>query len=264
MKMKHSFISRLVTFGAAVAVVAWASTVCAQSGFQGTAKVVRLEGAARYTTGNDVWQPLKEGDVIKPGAVIQTASKSKVDLVLTDRGGEAASLPALGTASYKPGAEARANVVRLYENTVLGVDKLSWMETGADLVTETQLDLRAGRIFGTVKKLAVASKYEVKIPNGVAGIRGTIYTLDASGVVCVLSGSVVIAYVKDGKVETQVVMAGQKFDPATGLVTPIPDYSEKEMVKAAEDMGEAKRKPREYVVDKTIYYVSPTVGVGNE
>ena len=259
MKMTHSFVSRLETFGTAVVMMALASTLCAQSGFQGTAKVVRLEGAARYTTGNDVWQPLKVGDVIKPGAVIQTASKSKVDLILSDRG-ESGSLPMLGTMTYRPGGEARANVVRMYENTVLGVDKLSWMETGADLVTETQLDLRAGRIFGTVKKLAVASKYEVKIPNGVAGIRGTIFTLDASGVVCVLTGSVVIAYVKDGKVETQVVMAGQKFDPATGLVTPIEGFNEKEMVKAAEDMGEAKQKPRKYVVDHTIYYVSPTVG----
>jgi len=57
---------------------------------------------------------------------------------------------------------------------VLSIDKLTVDQTGVDTISDTQLDLKAGSIFGTVKKLAVGSKYEVKIPNGVAGIRGTI------------------------------------------------------------------------------------------
>jgi hypothetical protein len=263
MKKDHSYINRLVALGTAVVVMAWASTLCAQSSYQGAAKVVRIKGVARYTTDNKNWLPLKAGDVIKAGAVVQTASSSQVDLLLTDRE-EAGPEPALGTVGYRPEAETRANVVRMSENTVLGLDKLSWMDTGVGLVTETQLDLRAGRIFGTVKKLSGASKYEVKIPNGVAGIRGTIYTLDSTGVLKVLTGSVVLAYVKsDGTVVTQVVMAGQMFDPATGLVTPIPAYSENEMVKAAEEMGLARVAPTTYAVDHTIYYVSPTVGMGD-
>ena len=68
---------------------------------------------------------------------------------------------------------AEQNIVRMWENTLLGVDKLTFTQTGADVVTETQLDLKAGHIFGMVKKMSAASKYEVKIPNGVAGIRGT-------------------------------------------------------------------------------------------
>ena len=56
------------------------------------------------------------------------------------------------------------------ENSALGIDKLTSMDTGSDSVTETQLDLKAGHIMGSVKKLSAASKYEVKIPNGVAGI----------------------------------------------------------------------------------------------
>ena len=69
--------------------------------------------------------------------------------------------------TYQPTAE--QNIVRLWENTLMGVDKLTEMHTGADVVTETQLDLKAGHITGSVKKMSAASKYEVKMPNGVAG-----------------------------------------------------------------------------------------------
>ena len=115
-------------------------------------------------------------------------------------------------------------MVRMWENTLLGIDKLTETQTGADVVTETQLDLKAGHIFGTVKKMSAASKYEVKIPNGVAGIRGTVYDISAEGVIKVLSGSVVLAYVgPDGSSLTQVIMGLQQFDARTGVLSALPD-----------------------------------------
>src|SRR5438876_2339838 len=162
--------------------------------------------------------------------------------------------------SYTPNAD--QNIVRLFENTVLKVDALSSMETGAGTVSETQLDLKRGRIFGNVQKMSAAARYEVKLPNGVAGIRGTIYTLSSAGVVQVLVGSVVIAYVgADGNVVTQVVMGGQQFDARTGQITPIPNFNQKEMVKLAKETRVGPNvPPTTFTVDHTIYYVSPTIG----
>jgi hypothetical protein len=223
---------------------------------------VRIKGAARYTTGNNVWLPLNAGAVVKSGTVIQTSGEkgSYVDLVLGD--GEAPTpRPVISdTRSYTPIAD--QNIVRLFENTILGVDKLTSMETGADTVSETQLDLQRGRIFGNVKKMSAASKYEVKLPNGVAGIRGTIYTLSADGVVQVLVGSVVIAYVgADGNVVTKVVMGGQQFDARTGQVIAIPNFNQKEMVKLAKEARIGPNTPPIiFTKDHTIYYVSPTTG----
>jgi hypothetical protein len=242
-----------------------AGTVGAQVGTPGTAKVVRIQGHARYTTGNNVFLPLKVGAVLKPGTVIQTAANSFVDIILGE--GDFA-MPVMGTAApaapspqvYQPNVE--QNIVRLYENTALGIDKLTAMNTGADVVTETQLDLKAGRILGNVRKMSAASKYEVKIPNGVAGIRGTIYTLSADGVVKVLVGSVVIAYVApDGTVVTQVVNGGQQFDARTGQITPIADFDRQEMVRAAKEARIGPNTPAtSFTIDHTIYYVSPTKG----
>ena len=68
--------------------------------------------------------------------------------------------------------------------------------------------------------MSAASKYEIKLPNGVAGIRGTIYDITAEGVVKVADGSVVIAYMAaDGSVTTKVVTGGNKFDARTGEIT---------------------------------------------
>ena len=264
MKRIQSVFQRLAVCVLAIAIVTSAAA-------QGTAKVVRIKGAARYTTGNNVWLPLKTGALLKPGSLIQTSSErgSFVDLVLGD--GEAPiARPAMAGASdahsdarsrsYTPNAD--QNIVRLFENTVLQVDKLSSMETGAGTVSETQLDLQRGRIFGNVKKMSAASRYEVKLPNGVAGIRGTIYSLSAEGVVQVLVGSVVIAYVAaDGTTVTKVVMGGQQFDAKTGEVTAIPDFNQKEMVKLAKESRIGPNTPATtFTVDHTIYYVSPTIG----
>jgi hypothetical protein len=219
MKEYRSLLSRLAACGVAVAMV---STLTAQPVNQGVAKVVRMKGAARYKSNGGDWKQLKTGDMVRPGTLVQTAEKSRVDFVLGD-GSAPVARPTGGEAvTYQPMVD--QNMVRMWENTLLGVDKLTETKTGADVVTETQLDLRAGHIFGMVKKMSSASKYEVKIPNGVAGVRGTVYDISAEGLVKVLSGSVVLAYVApDGTVTTQVIMGLQEFDAPKNTLRPLPD-----------------------------------------
>ena len=141
MKETRSILNSLVACGVALAMV---STLAAQSGDQSAAKVVRLKGGVRYSTGNNVWQPLKLGDVVRPGTVIQTAGDSRVDLVLGDASAPVAR-PVAQRHDLLP-AHGEQNIVRVWENTLLGVDKLTEMQTGLDVVTETQLDLKAGHI----------------------------------------------------------------------------------------------------------------------
>ena len=106
MKETRSLLNSLVACGVALAMV---STLAAQTANQGAAKVVRLKGGARYKMGNNVWQPLKVGDIVKPGTVIQTAAKSRVDFVLGDGSAPVARpvaerhdfLPAHGRAEHR-------------------------------------------------------------------------------------------------------------------------------------------------------------------
>jgi hypothetical protein len=265
MKQTRSLISRLVVGAIAVAMV---STLAAQT--ISSAKVIRIKGPARYTTGNNIWQPLSVGAVLQPGTVVQTSTErgSFVDLVLGD---ENASVPqpviykpsvasslSASSSSYQPSAD--QNVVRIWENSALGIDKMTSMQTGAETVSETQLDLKAGRITGSVKKMSAASKYEVKLPNGVAGIRGTTYDITADGVVKVYVGSVVVATVdpKTGNVVTQVVSGGQQYDSRSNQLTPLSPGD----IQAGESITMGFRvagaaTPTVFATDRTIVTVSP-------
>ena len=262
----------------------------AQAQSQRAAKVVNIKGSARYAVGGGSWEPLKQGMTVSAGSVIQTGVEagSCVDLVLTDSengpvpaaliGGSASGGASPGATSsggsgsskndrrkYQPIAE--QNVVRLYANTLLGIDKLTSVQTGAELVTDTQLDLRAGKLFGSVKKMSAASKYEIKLPNGVAGIRGTTFEISSSGVLSVLDGQVVAAVTgKDGSITTIVIGAGQSYDagPAgSGIVAALSTSQIASMQATANgtqvtvtDGGPAIQVSP----DTTIQFVSPTGG----
>ncbi len=265
--MKHTqgLMNSLVACAAAFALV---SSAAAQTPVDVGATVVRVKGPARYSTGNNVWQPLKVGTVLKAGAIVQTgtAEGSYVDLVL----GEAdvtSTRPAVfqptipnsrSTGGYQ--ASAAQNAVRLWQNTALGIDKLTSTQTGADTVTETQLDLKMGRVTGNVKKMSALSKYEVKLPNGVAGIRGTLYDIYAEGVVKVRVGSVVLAWVdpKTGNVATQVVAGGQMYDARTGQVSPLSPSEMSGLDTVSTAMRSVTALPTMvYASDMTIQNVSP-------
>jgi hypothetical protein len=176
------------------------SMAFAQAAQVGKAVVRSVTGAAECSEGG-AWKALKVGQELRPGTVVRTANDSTVDLFLDQNG----------------------PMVRLAENTTLGIEKLNFEATGIDTIIETQLDLKSGRVIGIVKKLSATSKYEIKTPNGVAGIRGTHYVISADGTVNVIEGQVVVVYVKaDGGVVTQVVNAGERFNPATQRVEAIP------------------------------------------
>jgi hypothetical protein len=238
-------------------------SVSAQS-TDGIAKVVGKHGDARYfVAGDSTPHDVKVGMVLKPGVTIQTASgmDNYVDIVLNNASATAAPSPSPSEmAHWQPKAD--QDGIRIFENTILAIDKLSRTSTGADVVTDTEMDLKAGSILGTVKKLSPTSKYEVKIPNGVAGIRGTIYFLSASGILRVVAGSVVVAYVgPGGNVITQLVNAGEQFDTNTGLVTPIADNVRLNLVRIAYIFQVIFFRPITFIApDERVYFVSPTHG----
>jgi hypothetical protein len=218
-----------------------------------------------------VWQSIKTGDVLRPGTVIQTSADdgSYVDLLLEDRKAAAPqpvtyrpSIPdsrATAGASFQPTSE--QNVVRIWGDSALGIDRLIAMETGADLVTETQLDLKRGRVSGSVKKLSAASKFDIKLPNGMAEVRGTLFDIQAVGIVRVYIGSLVVAWVdpKTQKVTTQIVMGGQLYDAPSNHVSLLSTESMEEFQQLSLRLMEVQTAPSLMPVasDYTVIGMSP-------
>lgn len=252
-------------------VLGLALAAAGQGGPERTAKVIRMKGFARYTTGHFVWQPIKVGTVLQSGVVIQTSADagSYLDLVLGD---SSATVPqpriyqphisdsmASWKTSFRPTAE--QNALRIWGDSALAINKLNAVQTGADLVSETELDLKRGRITANVKKLSAASRYEVKFGNGIARVRGTVFDIRATGFVKVFVGSVVVAWVDPftRKVVTQIVSGGQVYDAPNRLVSLLSPESMGELRQIAGTLILGPTLPMETTLaaDRTVESLSP-------
>jgi hypothetical protein len=209
-------------------VLSYTSAAFAQGSKEGAATVVRVKGQASYTLGgNDEWHPLVAGKVLSPGAAIKTGADSMVDVVL----GKAVEMPQArpvpnkvtlaadpevrGMVGYKPSVQ--QNIIRLSGETTVKIDILTVSDTGVDTVSDTELDLQKGRIFYSVKKLSAESKYLVKIPNGIAGVRGSQGFISADGKCGALEHPLWLSIIgADGKPVTITVGEGQQYDPTSG------------------------------------------------
>lgn len=201
--MKFATTAKYIACIAAFAFLGSVVSGVAQEIKQGKAVVRAItKGTAKYkdpASGVTDWAPLKVDTVLKQGAVIETDATGIVDLFLGVNG----------------------PVVRVTPATQLALDKLTFSRAAGEVVIETELDLKAGTILGSVKKLAAASKYEVKTPVGVCGIRGTEYRVSADGRVVVLKGWVRITFTLTGQPPVTIdVKEGQMVIPPTPTTPP--------------------------------------------
>jgi hypothetical protein len=209
------------------------TSACAQEVKQGVATVVRVKGGASYTLGGeDGWHPLVVGKLLSAGAAIKTQPDAVVDVVLgkniqmpqahptPDKITLAPDASVRGLVDYKPSAE--QNVIRLSGETILKIDTLTVADTGVDTISDTELDLQKGRLFYSVKKLSAESKYLIKIPNGIAGVRGSQGFISADGRCGAVVHPLWLSMVgSDGKPVTITVAEGQEYDPSSGKSSPM-------------------------------------------
>jgi len=251
--------------------LALAVAASAQTLKPGVATIVRIQGEARYSLSDDIWHPLIVGKTLSAGAVIQTGHEAIVDMVLgksidfpqaapwPDRIGPAPDANVRGMVDYRPSVE--QNMVRLTGDTILAIDKLTVSDTGLDTVSDTELNLKRGRIFCSVKKLSAASEYLVKIPNGVAGVRGTLFEIDASGWCAVLKNSVLLAIVgPNGVPVTYPVGEGNQFDPQTGQISPLTPDLLNVLHQIATALDTLYVEVISFTYDGTFCFISPTSG----
>ena len=237
----------------------------------GVATIVRIQGEARYSPGDGTWHPLLVGKILGAGAIIQTGHNGNVDMVLgkpvempqaaqwPDRIGPALDANIRGMVAYKPSIE--QNMVRMTGDTMLAIDKLTVSDTGLDTVSDTELDLKQGRIFASVKKLSAASQYLIKIPNGIAGVRGTLFEIDASGSCAVLKSSVLLSIVgSNGVPMTYLVGEGSQFNPQTGQITPLPPDLLYLLQQIATALDTVYVETVSFAYDRTFCFISPITG----
>lgn len=253
MKLIGNFTGKLLACVTAFAMASLLADAQAQTMQEGSAQVRSIRGSAKYSLGDGVWVPLSKNKVLKQGAVIQTAPESIVDLNLGVNG----------------------PVVRVTPNTTVALEKLANGGTGMDSVIETRLNVKNGTIIGNVKKLAKASKYEIKTPNGVAGIRGTDYTVTVKKVgddmyevtfTC-MDGTLVVAAMVDGSPKTVVLNTGESWTVGGADVFKTPpqldDFLQDQLRDAvAQALSRALESPTQTATIEV--HQSPTIGASSE
>jgi hypothetical protein len=136
-------------------VLALVVAVAAPQAWAGAGTVSELEGSATRTPkGATAPVLLKEGDAVEVGDVLEVASGGNLAVTLSDE-----------------------SVIALAEGSRLQLDEARFGEQGS---TTFSARLLLGSLWAKVSKLAAGSesKFEVATERGVAGVRGTVFTVD--------------------------------------------------------------------------------------
>ncbi len=189
MKLSSGILKALPLVAAALFV-----TVSAHAQTQAReATVMALAGDARYSAGgSDSFKPVAIGTKLHEGDVVKTGGGSHLDLDMGNNVG----------------------VVQVAPNSTLALQTMKVTPTQADVVTETDLNLKEGAIYFKVNKLAKASRYEITTPKGIAGIRGTTGYVNADGTFVMGEGLGGVSYPNgNGGAETFVLHDGEMVGP---------------------------------------------------
>ncbi len=172
--------------------------------------VTAVGGTATYAKGGVGSTPVITGVQLRKGDVITTGPSSHVDLEVGNGVG----------------------VIQMTADSKFAIGDITVTRTTADTVTDSQFDLRKGAIYAKVHKLSKASRYEIKTPKGIAGIRATTVYLDADGNMTVGEGTAGISYFGGG---TFVLREGQSMTLASPAPLPASGQALKELMDAIWD-----------------------------
>ena len=180
-------------------------------GEAGTATVKGILGEAQISRAGGPFSPLAPRMVIQPGDLIQTATRSAVDLSLGEITG----------------------TVRLTESTTVVIEKLAFGDATSGANFEVLLSLRGGEVLGLSKPVPSGSRFEIKVPHGLAQVVEGRFRVDSSARLVVVQGKVLFAYIPasgEPAAHTLAAPPAVYFAPDAG-VRPAPKDLQREVTK---------------------------------
>jgi len=171
----------------------------------GRASVRTVHGTATFSFGG-VTKDLKPGMLLDAGVTINTGPDSYVYL----------------------NVNGSMSAVRVSAETTLVLQTMNRIGPGREGDTETMLNVQAGSILGQVQKVSANSRYEITTPHGVAGIRGTDWSVTVTALANgqyevtfeAVQGTLVASAVVNGALQTKTLNGGETWTVG-GDVTPV-------------------------------------------
>lgn len=158
-----------------------------------------VQGQASYCADCVHWHPLGPGLILGKGAVLRTGGSSTIDIILKSSG----------------------TAMRMIPNTFLEVTRLEKEVAGEDVITWTILDLRAGAVIASQRKLDRLSRFQINTQAGPVTICRNEYLVQADGTVRCFAGRIWLIGNFAGIASGMDVPAGFSFDPIAKAVAPI-------------------------------------------
>jgi hypothetical protein len=205
--------------------------------------VKATQGRAFYSVDHLNWRLLKPGVILGSGVALRTDTGSTADLILKNS----------------------RTALRMTSDTELEVTKLYAVVVGNEVLADTVLNLKAGSLVGSQRKLAQPSRFDILFAGGAVTIRGTEYNVKANGTVVCISGQVAVS--SNSGQSKVLVPAGSQLDSATGKVAPTSSdvlTSVKTDLDAVRASAQAFASPLMAVADKSQGNQSPNHGDGND
>lgn len=204
----YSFSKALIACALALAVVATSAQAAAMK--KTKAKAGGVRGDVQYRIANGPWMAVHNGDEFDSQTTIKTVGPDSICNLRIDH---------------------NASFIRVMPNSTMKIENLSFVG-GADGDSDTMLNVQSGTVLGSVQKLSRASHYEIRTPNGVAGIRGTDWAISvepqADGTfrvtfTCVTGQVIAAALGLDGNPITQVLNTGESWTPGGAVNQTVPE-----------------------------------------
>jgi hypothetical protein len=194
-RMKRTFISPVL--GGALFLLFAAGLCAARAEHQSAQLLINsTRGQASYCADGVHWYPLGPDVILGKGAILRTGGSSTADLVLKSSG----------------------TALRMTPNTLLEVTRLEKEVAGEELITWTALDLRAGGVIASQRKLDRLSEFQINTAAGPVAIGGAQYLVQADGTVRCFAGRLSVNAENAAPIN---VPAGFSFDPVTKAIIPI-------------------------------------------
>lgn len=204
----YSFSKALIACALALAVLTTSADAAAMK--KSKAKAYGVRGEVQYRVADGPWMALHNGDELDSQTTVKTVGPDSV-------------------ANFK--IDHNSSYVRVMPNSVMKIENLNFIG-GADGDSDTMLNVQSGTVLGSVQKLSRASHYEIRTPNGVAGIRGTDWAISVEPLAdgtfrvtftCVTGEVIAAALAADGSPITQVLSSGQSWTPGGAVNQTVPE-----------------------------------------
>jgi hypothetical protein len=153
---------KIINFLLVATIILFAAAVGVSEEVKRTVTVTKTSGEVMVKNpGPGSWAPAKEGDILKEGAFIKTGAGAKAALNVDGTG---------QTATVDLSEKSLVSFATLVKDNVTGMKK-------------TLLDLSVGQVLIKAEKLDTPdSKFEVKTPTSVVGVRGTKFSVKVEAV----------------------------------------------------------------------------------